>query len=255
MSILDFRALRIGVIVAMIGFILPNQLWAAPTLDIIPDAGTDDAIVRITPDASLLEPGGSSLAFELGVDATIPILSVTVNSTDWPQPNPGANPFTGTETTGLWDDEIDQMRLFASFGSDLFTSATPIEVMRIDIDELVSTGVPGGFDGFEISGLVAQAGINHEGLSAFFGTFNECFDPNCDGRVDLLDLDILGANFGVSPATLEQGDLNNDDVVDLLDLDILGANFGGPSSIAIPEPATLLLMVMCCGLVATNRRG
>ncbi|MEO0530949.1 MAG: CotH kinase family protein [Planctomycetota bacterium] len=51
-------------------------------------------------------------------------------------------------------------------------------------------------------------------------------DANGDGAVDLLDLDILGANFGASPATLAQGDFNANNVVDLLDLDILGSNFG-----------------------------
>ena len=54
--------------------------------------------------------------------------------------------------------------------------------------------------------------------------------PTAMARVDLLDLDILGSNFGTSPATFAQGDFNGDNVVDLLDLDILGANFGGASS-------------------------
>lgn len=51
-------------------------------------------------------------------------------------------------------------------------------------------------------------------------------DANGDGSVDLLDLDILGSNFGLTPATLAQGDFNGDGTVDLLDLDILGSNFG-----------------------------
>ena len=70
-------------------------------------------------------------------------------------------------------------------------------------------------------------------------------DANGDGIVDLLDLDILGTNFGASPATFAQGDFNGDDVVDLLDLDILGTNFGNVStSNAVPEPTSLLIVAL-----------
>lgn len=69
-------------------------------------------------------------------------------------------------------------------------------------------------------------------------------DANEDGVVDLLDLDILGTNFGVtSGAVWGQGDFNGDGGVDLLDLDILGANFGSTASAAVPEPAGVLLLV------------
>ena len=80
-------------------------------------------------------------------------------------------------------------------------------------------------------------------------------DANGDGTVDLLDLDILGTNFGASPAAFAQGDFNEDNVVDLLDLDILGTNFGAMSSAAVPEPTTLLLLMI--GLVSsvTRRNG
>lgn len=81
-------------------------------------------------------------------------------------------------------------------------------------------------------------------------------DANGDGTVDLLDLDILGSNFGSSPATLAQGDFNSDNVVDLLDLDILGSNFGATlgSSTAIPEPASCLLILMTGVGMALTRR-
>lgn len=71
-------------------------------------------------------------------------------------------------------------------------------------------------------------------------------DFNGDGTVDLLDLDILGANFGSTGATFAQGDANADTNVDLLDLDILGTNFGAISSVSIPEPAAALLSLVAC---------
>ncbi|MEO0531966.1 MAG: dockerin type I domain-containing protein [Planctomycetota bacterium] len=77
-------------------------------------------------------------------------------------------------------------------------------------------------------------------------------DANGDGAVDLLDLDILGANFGSTDAGVAQGDFNGDGNVDLLDLDILGANFGNVSAVSVPEPATQVL-VACVTLAARFR--
>lgn len=92
----------------------------------------------------------------------------------------------------------------------------------------------------------AEAGVQQPG------------DANGDGSVDLLDLDILGSNFGVSPASLSQGDFNGDNVVDLLDLDILGSNFGAmaSASIAVPEPgaATLLCGMLLAAAFRTSSR-
>ena len=71
-------------------------------------------------------------------------------------------------------------------------------------------------------------------------------------RSDLLDLDILGANFGMAGDSMT-GDANGDNVVDLLDLDILGSEFGmGGESAAVPEPTGLAIGVM--GVVVLARR-
>ena len=79
-------------------------------------------------------------------------------------------------------------------------------------------------------------------------------DANCDGKVDLLDLDILGQFFGqvVLPGDTKQGDFNGDGNVDLLDLDILGGNFGFGTSASVPEPSATLLLAT--GLVCLKRR-
>ena len=79
-------------------------------------------------------------------------------------------------------------------------------------------------------------------------------DFNGDGVVDLLDLDILGANFGtVGGGTVATGDFNGDGNVDLLDLDILGANFGAMASAAVPEP-TAAVLAMLAGVAVLARR-
>lgn len=80
-------------------------------------------------------------------------------------------------------------------------------------------------------------------------------DANSDGSVDLLDLDILGSNFGSTPATFAQGDFNEDGTVDLLDLDILGSNFGAGTSTTIPEPLSLGMVaaLLVLSTAATSR--
>lgn len=82
-------------------------------------------------------------------------------------------------------------------------------------------------------------------------------DANGDGNVDLLDLDILGSNFGTTlGGTVATGDFNGDGAVDLLDLDILGSNFGMSinSSTAIPEPVGLAMVASVLLVSALRRR-
>lgn len=68
-------------------------------------------------------------------------------------------------------------------------------------------------------------------------------DANNDNAVTLIDLDILGQNFGLTDtATLQQGDFNADKNVSLIDLDILGRYFGYNAPTPEPSSATLLLI-------------
>jgi T5SS/PEP-CTERM-associated repeat protein len=92
-------------------------------------------------------------------------------------------------------------------------------------------------------------------------------DANLDGEVSLLDLDVLGQNYG-DEGTWAQGDFNGDGEVSLIDLDILGQNYGlgsGPSAgqlsradmfayigQPVPEPSSLALL--CLGGLALARR-
>ena len=56
-------------------------------------------------------------------------------------------------------------------------------------------------------------------------------DLNSDGRVDILDLVIVGSNFGgrPSPFAHPNPDVNNDGVVNVFDLVIVAGNFGAIS--------------------------
>lgn len=78
-------------------------------------------------------------------------------------------------------------------------------------------------------------------------------DANGDGKVDLMDFNILKANFGTSDATLSQGDFNGDATVDLTDFNTLKANFGTMATAAVPEPAGFLLAGAAFFLMAAVR--
>jgi hypothetical protein len=59
-------------------------------------------------------------------------------------------------------------------------------------------------------------------------------DANKDGKVDVSDLGILAANYGVtSGATWSTGDFNGDGKVDVSDLGILAANYGTGTGTAL----------------------
>ncbi|MEO0532175.1 MAG: dockerin type I domain-containing protein [Planctomycetota bacterium] len=130
----------------------------------------------------------------------------------------------------------------------------------------VSATAPAGTVDVRVAGIVNNLTNNEEnpgGQSAFWDDFSLMLataglpgDANGDGSVDLLDLDILGANFGtMGTGTNATGDFNGDGNVDLLDLDILGANFGsGGSSAAVPEPVGVVLAAFGVVVAATRRR-
>ena len=84
-------------------------------------------------------------------------------------------------------------------------------------------------------------------------------DANGDGVVDVADLGVVGANFGSTNATLENGDFTGDGNVDVADLGILGANWSasqstGNASALVPEPTTLSLLAMSVLMVGRRRR-
>ena len=84
-------------------------------------------------------------------------------------------------------------------------------------------------------------------------------DANGDGVVDVADLGVVGANFGSTNATLENGDFTGDGNVDVADLGILGANWTasqttGNASALVPEPATLSLLAVSVLVVGRRRR-
>lgn len=221
---------------------------ALPTIEIINNADGTAALNVVIDDVGSL---GAELALEL-TGATL--TGATINSSLFDTENPGDSPFIagsvdGGDAMGL-ELDLANNRLFASFGAGDPGLGT-YEFLTFDF---TGSGTATAF------GLVAQNGTLNGGLEdldvVITSASTLAADFNGDGTVDLLDLDILGNNFGLDPATMAQGDANNDGVVDLLDLDILGNTFGSSASAAssIPEPTAALLSLVALGGIAGFRR-
>jgi len=52
------------------------------------------------------------------------------------------------------------------------------------------------------------------------------WDVNEDGKVDILDLVLVGRYFGESSPANPRADVNQDGIVDIVDLTLIGVHFG-----------------------------
>ncbi len=162
----------------------------------------------------------------------------------------GATTYVYTVPSPYTVDLIETTDTDSADGADVATYATftglTADSLTLSLESLLG-GV--GIGGIQIVGETSTGGF----LAADF---------NQDTVVDLLDLDILGANWQTGNALPATGDANGDSVVDLLDLDILGSQWQqssaafeaalAASSITVPEPAAL--SILAGGLLLLRRR-
>lgn len=224
---------------------------AVPSISVVKTGPTSGRIDVITTSAGSI---GAEVQLIL---AGATLTGATVNSAIFDTANPGDNPFiagspVGGDTTGLGLD-LANNRLFASYGSGNQVAGT---YKLLDF----TYSAPGAGSTATGDGFVASVGVLTNVNASVAQLQNvpvgNPADFNSDLTVNLLDLSILGTNFGLTPATKAQGDANADTVVNLLDLSILGTEFGwtGSSSVAIPEPtAALLCAAALAGVVARRR--
>ena len=79
-------------------------------------------------------------------------------------------------------------------------------------------------------------------------------DFDGDGYVGLSDLNVLGGNWdqNVTPGT--NGDADADGIVTLTDLNVLGANWDPAPALSVPEPASLVtVLLVFCALGAKRK--
>jgi hypothetical protein len=84
-------------------------------------------------------------------------------------------------------------------------------------------------------------------------------NANLDQSVDVIDLGVLGLNFGADGLRWLDGDFNGDTLIDVVDLGILGLNFGSTlpangAAVVIPEPGAVALLTAALPLLLRRRR-
>lgn len=188
-------------------------------------------LVEIAPDASLFGPNGGSIAFELGFEVTgSNLVGAVLNPVSFPQSNPGNNPFTGGVTFGLQVDTAGDT-VFASAGSNLFTTGAAVTAMTIETMGSGSTTLSWGGhtllpgSAFQYTGSrIAQDATNFDGYqgsltssSAVTGDFNGDAAWNC------ADIDLLVAAIATGSTDLSF-DMNGDG--SLTPADVLQAGTG-----------------------------
>ncbi len=92
-----------------------------------------------------------------------------------------------------------------------------------------------------------------------FGRIGEIHpgDATLDDSVDVGDLGVLAANYGLSGKAWIHGDFTGDGIVNVGDLGVLAANYGysGGTSPPAPEPGTIALFAIGTSLLLHRRRG
>jgi hypothetical protein len=222
--------------------------------------------VSIVPRVSGFTPG-TSLAVELDFAFTRDIAGATLNEDFWNVngTNPGNNPFTGTETVGIaLDTENDT--LFVSAGSELYMTATPMLLMTIETVGVIGTlswggrtALPGTPNAY-LTSRIAQNGVNYDGLSGMGGGCACSFiagDIDGNGSVGNSDLTLLLDSWGDSVPPTPAGwngmaptapSVGNDELTLLLDA------WGAVSTVAVPEPAALPLILTGICILGIRRR-
>jgi hypothetical protein len=112
-------------------------------------------------------------------------------------------------------------------------------------------GIPVGMDPF--SGRVVVEPSANDRYEVSFNGFT-AGDAQGDHAVSLLDLGVLGANWGQADRTWSTGDWNHDGECSLIDLGTLAANWSWTKPAGAPVPEPTALAVLGAGALALLRR-
>lgn len=262
------RSLRLTLLVPSVLIVaaLTSLAFADPIL-VVSDNGlvgsNREWLVEVSPDPSLFSGGNGALDIELAFEVTgSDLVGALVNATDWTFTNPGHNPFTGGVTLGLQIDPVGNT-VFASFGSDLFTSGDLVQVLTIEtlgsgsttLDWGGHTLLPGTLNEF-IGSRIAQADFNFDGyqgsLTLGAGALG---DYDGSGLVGAGDLSLVLANWGQPGDPPPMGWVNDfpDGIISAGELSTVLQEWGNTTVVnVVPEPATFVLFLF--GAVAITRR-
>ena len=186
-----------------------------------------------TPTANLVVPG----SIPQSIDTHFLVNTASLFITQLPAENrpllaPSLHPFAG----------------YGSFLTGAFALVGPANPTWNFAYIVVPAGTTVHFD-FELG----AAGFSSETVTAALAVVFAPGDLNMDGVVNIFDLNLVSANWGgIGPA----GDVNGDGRVDIFDVNQISNNWSatGGSASAVPEPATLILILLGFLGVACLRR-
>lgn len=223
---------------------LPRQLWiATPNGD-----GTWDKLglndkCDVLPDGwGLGVPGGITINDDGRIFVTATMCSDT-NYTDL---------WGGPPSEVVWMESSD--------GGETFSSLLISDVDPDSANWLPSIERPTGFNEIDVPTVMYTAGDKGSGTGDILANgvvwvsvqypSDLPGDLDGDGMVGSADLDIVRANWGQTVSGPSEGDPSGDGTVGSDDLDIVRANWGA-SAVAVPEPATTVLLPCGFALLST----
>lgn len=239
--------------VAALSALIVSPALAQPSLNWVDNGGS--ATLQIIPS------GTGSIGAEIAVTFTDVIdAAILADAVSFDTANPGANPFTGGDTTGLFTTNLASGEVFASFGSIVLASAIPIDYLTLDYS------AAGSFS--------ASSVITAEGGAIFMPTVADLAvtagfvlgDANNDGIVNTNDVspfvqaltDPSGYQVAfpgvVFPAQI---DTNLDTLFNTNDVDSFVAILTGGSTstaTAVPEPSAAILAVFAACSLGFRKR-
>lgn len=154
--------------IAMLCAVAAHTSQAAPILTVAPtgiDGGNRIWDVKIAQDSV---PGSLAAELAFAIDGANLLSVVVGDPTIWDTPLPGNNPYTGTETEGIYIDLLND-RSFSAYGSAVVNSTTPTHFLRITTAGLGATSVRYG----TVASPVANQGniiANAQGVFRYSGT-------------------------------------------------------------------------------------
>lgn len=169
-------------------------------------------------------------------------------SSPFTTPINASNPFTGSDTSGLWTD-FDNDRLFSSF------EATDLAVASYDLLEIGYFGTEGSLQVDAIFSIDGGEPISATELIEIpKPSFLFCDE---DGDIDIIDFGVFADSFGSvegDPNYLACNDTEPDGDIDIIDFGRFADNFGiGAALTRVPEPGSAFLAIAFLALAPATR--
>lgn len=206
--------------------------------------------VAITPDADLFTPTpqglGGALAVELGFEVTDgSLVDFVVHEEFWPHEIVGNNPFTQSIGFGINSDPVNNT-LFAALGSNILTADAPVPVLTMETFGTFSTTLRWGgetvFGGTQDEYLGSRIAQGNQVFTGLSGSLTLGTDADQDGDVDGADFLLLQQH---NPNLIAAWQNNYSVGISALDAIV---------STPIPEPSSILLLLLAFGASACCRR-